>query len=218
MTLPKISFAIAVISIIISALALYFTYLSDQRQREYLIVSDAGISFHPSDNYFMVTKEFKVTNISKEIISVREVNFEIEAKGKDNYFRDLEVIADGVRVGYNDELNKIINSGETLTITVRFRPAMGQRAAKFLREHKSSDNWEKVTALCRQLGIDLYDNELNDGQKRVCPSFRQYKGKYFSQFSLSKSNSDVFMLVLHTYRGNVFASDRYMLDIGASAL
>jgi hypothetical protein len=93
---------------------LYFTYLSDQRQREHLVISGANISIHPSDKSFTLTKEFKVTNISGNIISIREINFDIEAKGKEN--RNFEIKADGISIGYNGELNKIIKSGETLTL------------------------------------------------------------------------------------------------------
>ena len=212
--------AISSIALAISALSLYYSRQSELRQLEQLVVSGGeDLSLSSDSKTYDVSKTFLITNISERVISIRRVQFELQKAEGVQYATNTKIKIDTQDISYLDELNRLIKPGESLSIDITFTPTMGKRAADYLGKQSTGTNYEKIASLCKSLGIDFYDNALNEGQIRFCPSVRHYKGKYSMQFMVaSGGNGDSFMLVARTYRDNAFASDRYKMEIGNSKM
>ena len=216
----NLSTVLSVLALAISAMSLYYSRQSELRQLEQLIVSDGDIlSLDMTTSSYAITKSFLITNVSERLVSIQSIKLDIKRpfEGRDSSPVSIK-IADR-EVYYKDELNLVIKPGEELKLVVSSTPSVGYRAATFLRQQKSGENGDKIAALCKQVGIDFYDNPLNEAQQQLCPSFRQYKGRHNFQFALpSSGNGDILTLVVRTYRDNAFASDNFKLEIGNSVL
>ena len=212
--------AISIIALAISALSLYYSRQSELRQLEQLVVSGSeDLSLSPDSKTYDVSKSFLITNISERVIAIQRVQFELKKAEGVQYATNAKIKIDNQDISYLDELNRLIKPGESVSIDVTFTPTMGKRAAEYLSKQSTGTNYENIAALCKSLGIDFYDNELNGAQIQFCPSFRHYKGKYNLQFMVpGGGNGDSFMLVARTYRDNAFASDRYQMEIGNSKM
>ena len=210
---------ISIIALLISAVSLYYSRESELRQLEQLIVSGSeDLALSETSESFEVSKSFLVTNTSDRMIALQRLQLDLERAGGRPYSNHSKVELSGVDISHMDELNLSIKPGETVSLKVIFTPTMGVRAAGFLRNQTTGTNYEKLAALCKSLGIDFYDNPLSAVQKRLCPSFRNYKGLYNLQFRFDSGNGDLFMLVAKTYRNNRFSSDRYKLEIANSQM
>jgi hypothetical protein len=214
------STAISIAALAISASSLYYTRQSELRQFEHLVISEGDdLRISMSSPRLEVTKTFQVTNISERIVSIQSIELDIRrpASSKDMSRGSLQI--EGRDIDASDELALIVKPGEALGVTVKLLPSVGPKAAAFLASQKDGDNGAKILALCRQVGIDVYDNPLNDLQRQLCPSFGNYRGKHNRQFLDSGAvDGDVLMLIVRTHRANRFTSDRYKLEIGGSAL
>ena len=217
---PHVAGAISTVALIVSAVSLYYTRQSELRQLEQLIVTE-GDQFSIADAPSLeVSKDFEIANISDRVISVQELNLETRLPRSDWPKRGRSSIElDGKELLRLDELNLVIKPGEILKVVVKIVPNIGPRAAEFLLKHPAGSTPERLTALCRQGSIDVYDNPLSQAQRENCPSFRAYRGKHNLNFVLSGSiRGEIFMLVVRTHRDSVFSSDRYQLEIGNSVL
>jgi hypothetical protein len=214
------STVISVFALAISAASLYYTWQSELRQLEHLVVSEGDeLRISMSSPTLEVTKTFQITNISERIVAIQSIELDVRRPASSKHMSRGSLQIEGKDIHASDELALIVKPGEALGVTVKLLPSVGPKAAAFLASQKDGDNGAKILALCRQIGIDVYDNPLNDLQRELCPSFRNYKGKYNHNFPDSGTvDGDVLMLIIRTHRANLFASDRYKLEIGGSIL
>jgi hypothetical protein len=214
------STAISIAALAISAASLYYTWQSELRQLEHIVVSEGDeLRISMSSPALEVTKMFQVTNISERIVSIQSIELDLRRPPSSKYTSGGSLQIEGKEIHASDELALVIKPGETLGVTLKLVPSVGPQAAAFLASQKEGDNGAKILALCRQVGIDIYDNPLNQLQRQLCPSFRSYKGKHNSKFVGSgAADGDVLMLIVRTHRANRFASDLYKLEIGGSVL
>ena len=202
---------VALLSLLMAAAALYFSYQSDQRQRENLVISSDELSLDPINPNFQITKSFHIANISDSVISIKKIDVDLSVKNGTATSRNFEITIADKDIHFNDDLNVVIKPGESITATAKFLPSIGKRASKFISSLGAGNNLDRLRELCVQEGVDLYDNELNDAQRSLCPSFRNYKGSDKLNFSFeSERVGDMLMLVVHTYRENTFASEKYL--------
>jgi hypothetical protein len=204
----------AAISIVISLFALYFSYQSNLRQEEKLIVSGGTFNFEIGVNPLEMTQRFEISNISESIISLKNLNFDLR-HGERQIHQRSEVKVGNDIVSPDEELNLIVRPGDVLTVIVKFNPSVGPKAAAFLSSYDSKSNYLKLKQLCTEQGIDLYDNPLSDAERTICPTNQVIRT---SAGEGTANSTDMFMLKLRTHRENSFASSMYSVRMGGSPL
>lgn len=155
---PHVASAVAVLALIVSVISLYYTRQSELRQLEQLVVTEGGQFSIANNRSLEVNKDFEISNISDRVVSIRELSLDVRrptTSWPNVGSNSIEI--DGKELARRDELNLLIKPGEVIKVVVEIVPSVGPMAAEFLAKHPEGTTPQRLTALCRQASIDIYD-------------------------------------------------------------